>query len=195
MIRQLLRLAHAPRWCASLLLVALCAPAMAQEAGNSIALIDIHQGGGLSETAARLGDGGYDLSDGTWQSFAQWYHTDWPDLTIEMITQLGNDNGILWGGGTGERGEKYTIDPSLILGLITQVHPRPNSTLSLTVTTTWFGHMSERPCEADYGPGFGVQTANCRLAANQMQPEDTLKYLVNADPSRLKLTLSYHASF
>eukprot|EP01036_Dinobryon_divergens_P058219 gene58219-77686_t len=155
MIRSFRRLAHAPRWCASMLLVALSAPAAAQEAGNSIALIDLHQGGGLSETAARLGDGGYELSDGTWQSFAQ----------------------------------------CLILGLITQVHPRPNSTLSLTVTTTWFGHMSERPCEADYGSEFGVQTANCRLAANQMKPEETLKYLVNADPSRLKLTLSYHASF
>ena len=162
---------------------------------HSTYLLGIHQGSGLSDAAEALGDGGYELSDGTWVSFKKWYDGGWKDLFVDLLTQLGDDYGVLWGVSTGERGEKYTIDPSLKLGIIVQAHPKPNSTLSLTVTSTLGGSLTELPCQADYGDIGGIQTVNCRLAASPLPPEDTLKYLVKSDPNRLSVRVTYSASF
>jgi hypothetical protein len=166
--------------------------ATAQEWTTS--LVDIHQGSPLSDKARGLGDGGYELQGGSWVSFNQWYHANWVDMHVDLLTQITPDAGILWGFGTGEQGEKYRIAPSLKLGFLTQTHPNPNSTLSLSVTSTIGGALTEKPCVADYGD-LGSYSVNCRLAAGEAAPEETLKYLVNATPERLHLWLNYRVTF
>ena len=188
------------------MLTAWFSPAFAQELNVAIHLIDMAQDSELSGTAAGLADGwydaveqsrvaGYELADGTPVSFAGWYHTDWPDTRVDMLTQVGDDFGLLWGFSTGERGEKYTIDPSLRLGFVAQAHPTANSVLALTVRGIAWGDLNEQPCEGDYGDIGGVQTVNCRLAATFLAPEETLQYLAHAEPNRLHISLSYSASF
>ncbi|TPK71438.1 hypothetical protein FJ930_15200 [Mesorhizobium sp. B2-4-15] len=179
---------------AALLLCALleASPAIAQEMTTS--LVDIHQGSPLSDRARGLGNGGYELQNGNRVSFNQWYRASWVDMHVDLLTQVTEDTGILWGFGTGEEGEKYRIQPSLKLGFLTQMHPSPNSTLSLSLTTTFGGKLTEKSCEADYGD-FGTYSVNCRLAASQMAPEETLKYLVNAKPESQHLWLNYRVSF
>lgn len=181
-------------------------PASAQDQGVAIALVDMAQDSELTETAARLADGwydefagtrvtGYELADGTWVPFAPWYHTDWPDTRVDMLTQFGDDFGLLWGFGTGERGAKFTIDPSLRVGFVAQAHPSPNTLLSLTVRAIAWGNLNEKTCEGDYGEIAGVETVNCRLAATPLPPAETLQYLAHAEPNRLHISLSYSASF
>ena len=167
-------------------------PAWAQQFMTS--LVDVRQGSELSTLASSLGEGGYELQDGTWVSFDKWYHTDWPEVHVDFLTQFSAESGLLWGFSTGERGEKYEIQPGLKLGLITQTHLTPTSTLAFSVTTTIWGSFSELPCEADYGV-FGSYTVNCRLAATDMAPEDTLRYMIREKPSRLNLSLSFRANF
>ena len=167
-------------------------PAIAQEMTTS--LVDVHQGSPLSDRARGLGNGGYELQDGSWVSFTQWYHASWVDMHVDLLTQITQDTGILWGFGTGEEGEKYRIEPSLKLGFLTQMHPGPNSTLSLSLTTTLGGKLTEKPCEANYGD-LGTYSVNCRLAASEMAPEETLKYLVNAKPESQHLWLNYRVTF
>ncbi|PBB86282.1 MULTISPECIES: hypothetical protein [unclassified Mesorhizobium] len=178
----------------ALLLCALLAasPAAAQEFTTS--LVDIHQGSWLSDRARGLGNGGYELQNGSWVSFNQWYRTSWVDMHVDLLTQITEDTGILWGFGTGEEGEKYRIEPSLKLGFLTQVHPSANSILSFSFTTVIGGNLSEKSCEADYGD-LGTYNVNCRLAAGLLAPEETLKYLVNAKPETQRLWLNYRVTF
>jgi hypothetical protein len=171
----------------------------AQSGQRSLDLIDIHQGGDLSDLVHFLSFGGYELSgvdtDGPppFQSFGDWYNTYWRDFSAEWLLTLDDNFGITFGLSTGERGEKYRIDPSIELGFITQAHPRPNATLTLTVATNYWGHLTEYPCSADYGQGF--QTVNCRLAADPVDPAETLNYLLNEDPNRLSIRLTYSVDF
>ncbi|AEH86732.1 MULTISPECIES: hypothetical protein [Mesorhizobium] len=167
-------------------------PVVAQELTTS--LVDVHQGSPLSDRARGLGNGGYELQSGNRVSFNQWYRASWVDMHVDLITQITQDTGILWGFGTGEQGEKYRIEPSLKLGFLTQVHPSPNSTLSLSLTTVIGGKLTEKSCQADYGD-LGTYSVNCRLAASQMAPEETLKYLVNAKPESQHLWLNYRVTF
>jgi len=182
-------------YCATALLLSAllgASPAIAQEFATSV--VDIHQGSPLSDRARGLGDGGYELQKGSLVSFGQWYRANWVDMHVDLLTQITEDTGILWGFGTGEQGEKYRIEPSLKLGFLTQVHPSANSTLSLSLTTTIGGHLTEKTCEADYGD-LGAYRVNCRLAASEMAPEETLKYLVNAKPESQHLWLNYRVTF
>lgn len=181
--------------CATLMAALWIAPSLAQPPAFATHLIDIGQGAGLSQLATTLAYGGYELSDGTWASFSDWYHTDWPEIHVDMMTLLGEDFGLLWGFGTGERGDKYAIDPSIRLGFIAQTRPSANSVLSLTVKTILVGQFIEQPCQADYGGIGGVQTVNCRLAASILPPQETLQYLVNAEPTRLNVSVSWRATF
>ncbi|MGX7874320.1 hypothetical protein ACVDG5_017590 [Mesorhizobium sp. ORM6] len=167
-------------------------PVIAQEMTTS--LVDIHQGSPMSDRARGLGNGGYELQSGNRVSFNQWYHASWVDMHVDLLTQITEDTGILWGFGTGEAGEKYRIEPSLKLGFLTQMHPNANGTLSLSLTTTIGGKLTEKPCEANYGD-LGTYSVNCRLAASQMAPEETLKYLVNAKPESQRLWLNYRVTF
>ena len=161
----------------------------------TISWVDLYQGGPLSGIARFLSIGGYELSNGTWQSFGKWYGTDWQEVRADFLTQVTDDFGLLWGVGTGEYGEKYRIDPSVTLGLILQAHPRSNAVLSLTATTTLWGDFTESPCIADYGDIGGEQEVNCRLAASELPPAETLQYLVTSAPSRLYVDVSYRANF
>ncbi|WP_245525028.1 hypothetical protein [Mesorhizobium sp. M8A.F.Ca.ET.165.01.1.1] len=134
------------------------------------------------------------MQTGSRVSFNQWYQTNWVDTHVDLMTQITQDTGILWGFGTGEQGEKYRIAPSLKLGFLTQLHPSANSILSLSFTTTFGGKLSEKPCQADYGD-LGTFSVNCRLAAGEMAPEETLKYLANAKPESQHLWLNYRVTF
>jgi hypothetical protein len=181
--------------------VALCTllagitPALAQDGERSLNFIDLHQGSALSDLIRSISSGSYDLSGGEFQSVAPWYQTYWRDLSAEWLLQLGPDDGILWGFSTGEHGEKYSIDPAITLGVITQMHPSPKSTLSLTVSTILGGHLTEHPCIADYGFGDGPEPVNCRLADTEIKASETLKYLFNEDPSRLNISITYSVAF
>jgi hypothetical protein len=171
-----------------------CPHAAAQEL-VPISLVDIGQGRGLSEAATSLGLGGYELADGTQVRFSDWYHSNFPELHAEFMTQLTEDFGIFWGLGTGEQGQKYTIDPSLRLGFIAQAHPNENSVLSLTVNTILGGKFTEKTCNADYGEIGGVQEVNCRLAASELPPQETLQYLATATPNLIRATVNFRTNF
>jgi hypothetical protein len=173
----------------------LCVPEPLYAAEIQTNIVDIHQGSDLTEMARQLESGGYELAHGRWQSFYAWYHTDWPEVRVDLLTQLSPDFGILWGVGTGEVGEKFNVEPSVKLGVIAQSHPAPGGTLSLSLTTILGGRLLEQPCEADYGDIGGIQQVNCRLAASPISPKDTLPLLLNVNPEQFRIMLSYHASF
>lgn len=185
-----------PLDCLLALLVAIvmgCGTAQAGEIVTSI--VDIHQGSRLTQDVQNLELGGYELAQGQWQSFYAWYHTDWIDTQIDMLTQVEPNFGIVWGASTGESGEKFAIAPSIKLGFIGQVHPVPAGTLSLSLVTILAGELTEKPCTADYGEVGGVQEVNCRLAAEPIPPADTLPLLLNEVPERLKVVLGYQGNF
>ncbi|MGX5851780.1 hypothetical protein ACWGTO_32845, partial [Mesorhizobium sp. PL10] len=79
--------------------------------GQETSLVGIHQGSELTEAARRLGQGGYELRDGTWVSLDKWFHSSWIDMRFEMLTQLSDDFGLLWSASTGQRAEKLRIEP------------------------------------------------------------------------------------
>ena len=168
-------------------------PALAGEIQTNI--IGVTQGSELSETVRGFENGGYELAHAEWQSFYNWYHTNWFDVRVDMLTQYTPDFGVLWGFSTGEAGEKFNIQPSIKLGIITQSHPVPNGTLSLSIAAILGGQLTELPCTADYGDIGGIQQVNCRLAASPIAPKDTLPLLLNLNPERLKVVLSYQATF
>ena len=158
-------------------------------------IIGVTQGSELSETVRGNEYGGYELAHAEWQSFYNWYHTNWFDVRVDMLTQYTPDFGVLWGFSTGEAGEKFNIQPSIKLGIITQSHPVPNGTFTLSIATILGGRLTELPCTADYGDIGGIQQVNCRLAATTIAPKDTLPLLWNLNPELLKVVLSYEATF
>ena len=174
--------------------------AFGQDDQRSIAIYDIHQGDPLSDLAWSFSQEGFflqpvDGSTGPWQSMAPFYATHWREVTAKALLTLDANHGIVFGLTTGEEGEKYKIDPSIILGFIAQSHPRLNGTLTLQAGTSLFGHMTEYPCVGDFGAVGSDITVNCRLAADMVNTDDSLKFLVNEDPSRLSLTVSYVGNF
>jgi hypothetical protein len=49
---------------------------------------------------------------------------------------------------------------------------------------------------ADYGDIGGVQSVNCRLAASELPPQETLKHLFNQAPhDRVTLNFRYSINF
>lgn len=170
-------------------------PAKAQSFLEDMELIGIG-GSGQSSIAAsfRIKTGG--LSDGSRYDFSRYYSTDFRDLRVTMLSPLTQNFGIIWGFGTGERGDKYKIDPSLKLGFLATVPAGENALLSLSVTSVIGGYFREEPCTADYGAIGGIQTVNCRLADSIMPPEETLDYLVNQRPSdQVNMSLRYLQRF
>lgn len=149
---------------------------------DSTYLIDLQQGSRLSEAAMGLGGGGFELAGGHLVSFSDWYKSKWTDASITWMTQVTPDFGVIFGFSTGERGKKYSINPSLKLGVLMQTQTGKNAFLSLRATTTLGGDLREKTCIADYGEIGGVQEVNCRLAASTIPPSETLKYLVNQKP-------------
>jgi hypothetical protein len=146
-------------------------------------LIEIRQGSDLSRKASNLQSGGYESAQGDWIGVQRWYQTKWTDSRITWMTVLSPNSGVVWGLGTGERAEKYTIAPSIKLGFVLTQAPSKNSQLSLKASVIMGGNLRERSCTADYGDIGGVQAVNCRLAASTLVPAETLRYLLN-EPAR-----------
>lgn len=150
-------------------------PARASEFGSD--LLDFRIGGRFSSVAQRLALGGYELAQGEYVSFDQWYTPRMREISVQFLTAVAPDLGVTWGFGTGERGAKYRIQPSLQIGFIYQKEVFPNGWLSFIFDGVIGGNFSEKTCVADYGAIGGIQTVNCRYAAEPIAPSETLKFL------------------
>lgn len=150
-------------------------------------LIELQQGSELSRTVGYYRDGGFETAYGNWVSFNSWYSTSWTDARITWMTQLNSQLGIIWGVSSGEKGGKYSIEPSLKLGIVFHNKFDKKNYLSIKATTILGGRLKERPCIADYGQIGGIQAVNCRLAASTLSPAETLNYLLNEEPAYKKV--------
>lgn len=178
--------------------VLLCAalPARGQEFFEQNLLLDLYIGSARSTIAQGLRQGGYDLAGGAYVDFRQWYTPEVPDATVLFLRPISDDFGLIWGFSTGERGEKYTIDPALQLGFVYQHEPFKNGIFAIKATYPIFGQLREQTCVADYGDIGGVQRVNCRLAASFLPPEETLAYMANTRASvDAKISISFTFRF
>lgn len=155
-------------------------PGFADTLIRSTHLIDLRTGSRASDAIRSAGDVSYELADGTPVDLRDWYRTTIPEISVEFLTELSDNFGLIWGFRSGESGEKYRITPGMRIGFIYQARPTRNSTLSVSVTTQLGSVLSEDSCVADYGDIGGIQTVNCRLAASTLPPEETLKYNLRA---------------
>jgi hypothetical protein len=159
-------------------------------------LIELVQGSELSKVVRNTQRYGFESARGDWVSFKGWYSSNWTDSQATFMTELSPTIGLLWGFGTGEYGEKYTIDPSFKFGFIWRQEVSKTSSVSFRATTTLGGVLREKPCTADYGEIGGVQKVNCRLAASMLSPRDTLQYNYNMKPYNYYfLSLQYQIYF
>ena len=150
----------------------------AQEFLESTFLLDVSLGSARSQIARDLSDGGYELADGTPVNFSQWYDASFPELNVLFLTELTPSLGLAWGLSTGERGEKYRIDPGIWIGFIQNYDLTRNSRITISALTLLGGNFRERSCIGDYGNIGGIQSVNCRLAASLLPPTETLDFLV-----------------
>lgn len=156
-------------------------------------LMDVYTGSARSALVKAAARGGYELADGTPLRFEAWYTPRLPDISVVFLTEVSGSFGLIWGLSTGEHGEKYRIAPAVNLGLILQQELFPNAVLTFSATTTIGGRLSERTCTADYGI-FGTAQVNCRLAATDMRPDETLSYLLTGrgrDEGRIMLSFNW----
>ena len=171
------------------------AQAVLERIWETTSVINVRQGSAQSERVAGLGRGGFERADGSWKSFEQWYAPRFPEMRFDYMTQLTPNFGILWGVSTGERGQKYAIEPGLKLGAIVQAEIGPAFTIALLGTRMFNNRLREKPCFADYGE-IGAFEVNCRLAATSLPPAETLKYLINdRSPERYWLGMRAKLSF
>ena len=145
-------------------------------------LVEFVQGSEQSKRVAGFRTAGFESAGGEWVGFDKWYRPKMVDTRLTWMTQFTPEFGLLWGGSTGERAEKYTIAPSLKLGFVYKVKANLHSYFSIRATSVIGGRLQARTCIADYGGIGDVQQVNCRLAATELAPSDTLKYLINALP-------------
>lgn len=159
-------------------------------------LIGVQQSSALSREVSGFRSQQFNLSNGELVRFSHWYKTNWQELQLTWLTQINPQLGLIWGGGTGERGPKYRIAPSLQLGFLFEQPLSNQSAWSLRATTRLGGRLREKTCLADFGNIGGMQTVNCRLAATHLPPEETLQYLLNEAPrDRLLIGLRYVRNF
>ncbi|PZO17277.1 MAG: hypothetical protein DCF26_10000 [Burkholderiales bacterium] len=157
-------------------------------------MIEIRQGSDLSSQVRHLKGQGFESSGGERVDFSAWYSSNWTDMRATWMTQLSPNTGFIWGLGTGENGRKYSISPSLKLGLIHRANIDRRTVLTLRATTTLGGRLREKSCTADYGEIGGVQAVNCRMAASPLEPAETLRYLFNEtsrDQHQISVSLSH----
>lgn len=167
-----------------------------QFAVERTSLIEINQNNLLSRQMLNLSMGGFELAGGQRVGFDRWYRPTLQDTRVSWMTQITPHWGVIWGVSTGERGPKYTIDPSLKLGFVFNTPIDHKSQWSVKANTVFGGRLQEKPCTADYGAIGDVQAVNCRLAASEISPLQTLPYLLNSlPPDRHQLTVTYHESF
>lgn len=149
---------------------------------------------GPFDSRAGLGAGGYELAGGEYVDFAPWYDATSPDVTVLLLRRMSQELGLIWGISTGERAQKHRIQPGLHLGVAWRRPISAIGAVSVTAVVPFFGRLRERACIADYGAIGGVQRVNCRLAASELPPEETLRYLLDIkgiDDARLTLRLSW----
>lgn len=183
-------------WTALMISVAFSRVASGNEFIRNTYLIELNQGSQLSQTVRAAGNGGFETSGGRWVGYRGWYSSSWTDSQFAMMTQMTPWFGIVWGAGTGEYGQKYTIDPSLKVGFVIRTDISRNSSLSFKATALIGGYLKEKACSADYGAIGGVQQVNCRLAATTLAPASTLQYMYNMGPLNPYLfSLSYQITF
>lgn len=167
-----------------------------QAAASTTSLIEIRQGSDLSSRILGLRGQSFESAGGQRVEFSGWYGSNWTDMRATWMTQLSPNTGFIWGLGTGERGPKYSISPSVKLGFIHQARIDRRTVLTLRATTTLGGRLREKSCTADYGDIGGVQTVNCRLAASTLEPAETLRYLFNeTSRGRHQLSVSFNHAF
>jgi hypothetical protein len=159
-------------------------------------LLSINQGTSNSSYIRSLGRGGFELSHGEPVALSGWYRSNWTDSSIEFLTQANDHFGILWGFTTGETAEKYRINPSIKLGFVYKNTVSQHSVIEARFSTILGGYLKEKSCTADYGDIGGVQQVNCRMAATNLPPEQTLKYLMNERPvDFVSIFVQYRHSF
>lgn len=169
---------------------------MAASASGGTHLLGLESGGPLSSLVAQARSQSYETSSGAPVDMDRWYHTGWRDMRMTWLTQLSASSGLIWGMGTGERGPKYSIAPSLKLGYLQRWQWAHESHLSFRASVVLGGRLREKACQADYGDVGGMQQVNCRLAAGTLEPSSTLKYLWNEAPrDRLEIQLMYRHTF
>jgi len=162
-----------------------CAPVL------KTSILDLRRDGAQARELLRLTrTGGYDLAGGGYQSFSRWYAGRLNPVRADLVTQVTSGLGLLWGVSTGESGEKYTLQPGFRAGLVAVAPISRTTSMSFTARTTVGGRLREKPCTADYGEIGGVQQVNCRLAASDLAPQDTLAHLWDfAPPDQSQLTV------
>lgn len=167
------------------------------QASSATRLFDVTVRSELSQKVRGFRDQSYELSAGATAPLEAWYRPrTLPDTVFRFLTPFGPDNGLVWGFGTGERGQKYRIDPSLHLGWAHQTWLSPRTRVGFQLSAQVGGRLRERTCTADYGAIGGVTAVNCRLAATEMPPEQTLALLANTGPERrVRLNLSFSHAF
>lgn len=166
------------------------------ESVSSVHLVEIAQGSELSKLASRYQSGGFESAGGQWVGFDKWYRPKWTDTRVTWMAQVSPEFGVLWGFSTGEQAEKYSISPSMKWGFAYQTKVGSNASFSVRATSVLGGRMKEKTCTADYGDIGGVQQVNCRLAASEMTPAETLKQLTNAlPPDRHNIWVRYVLTF
>jgi len=155
-------------------------PLAAQSFLEDTHFFNVTLGSYRSAIAQDLSIGGYELAqDEVRVDFEDLYRPKFPDMNFLFLTELNSSLGLIWGFSLGERGVKYRIDPGLWLGLAYQQSISRRSSLVFSALTLVGGDFRERPCLADY-EGLGRYLANCRLAASELPPAETLQFLVNA---------------
>lgn len=176
-------------------LLALGAPAAALDLGETH-LLDIRQGSARAEIARSLSNGGYELSDGTPVDFGDWYEPRLPEMTVMFLSEVTPRTGLVWGLSTGERGEKYRIEPGLWLGIVHRMPVGRNAAVTLSAMSLVGGDFREDSCTADFGEIGGIATVNCRLAASRLSPEATLDHLVREEgTSETVVSIRYELRF
>ena len=145
-------------------------------------LIDVNIESTLNRRAKALRDGGFETATGEQINFYSWYAPHANEIHVTLMTQITRNFGAIWGAGSGERADKYTIDPSLKIGFVYQAEIRKNHLFSISGIGSLGGDFREHTCMADYGDIGGVREVNCRLAATEMPPEMTLNYLESGKP-------------
>ncbi len=170
--------------------------ASAQDFLERTFLVEVTAGSGRSAIARGLSFGGYELDEGDPVNFADWYTPRFPDVNFIFLTELSPTTGMTWGISLGERGEKYSIDPGLWLGLIHRMDLGHKSHLTISAITMLGGDFREKSCFGFYKTINAEAEVNCRLAASILPPADTLKFLVSEPGYReARVTLRYEIQF
>ena len=169
-------------------------PGHGQALWRDTSLLSVNLGSARSLAARALGQGGYELADGTPVDLSRWYTTKRQDVSVLFLRRITSDLGLIWGLSTGEQAPKYQIDPALHLGFAWRHEVSAKGAVSVTFIVPVWGRMREGLCTADYGGIGGVQQVNCRLADSELPPAETLEYLVDMrgfEDARLTVRLSW----